>query len=313
MDIKGRIIAELVKNGYAESNGNRIWNLANRSFLQLTPEMSQAFLDLIKYKPYRENVFNVEVRLFRENLQDFIKHINQEQQFNLIDIGCGDGSKAKELIRALKGKPKIRYCPVSADTYMINIAIANVNQGGFENIAEFLPQVLDYGNLGEISRIIRTKEFRKNVILLHGSILASYEINDYLFNLKNSMSSEDYIIIGNSIRKGERLVGLEKYKDPVFRNWFMHLLKNLGFGEDEVEYDARFNEMRIEGFFKLKKSKKIKYDGKEIEFRKGDEILVAVLYKYYLEELEKFFKMYFSSVKIVKDPEDEYMIALCKK
>ena len=36
--------------------------------------------------------------------------------------------KAKEFIKNIKGKPKIRYCPVSPSNYIINLAIKNIKE-----------------------------------------------------------------------------------------------------------------------------------------------------------------------------------------
>ena len=65
--------------------------------------------------------------------------------------------------------------------------------------------------------------------------------------------------------------------------------------------------------YRIKADKTIKHKSKEIKFKKGDEILVFKLYKYYIEELENFFKMYFSEIEISKDSDTEYILALCKK
>ncbi|OIO81354.1 hypothetical protein AUJ84_01425 [Candidatus Pacearchaeota archaeon CG1_02_32_132] len=311
MDTKGILINELIKRGYSESNKNRIWNMANRSLLHLTPEMSKVFLKLLDYPPYKKNVFEVELNLVNDNAKLFLKTIG-DKPFNLIDIGCGNGMKAKEFIKNMHGKPNIKYCPISGCSFLTDVAIENIKKGNFTNIAEFKPHIADYKEVDEFAGIIRTDDFQKNVFLLHGSILASYEINDFLFKLSKSMFSGDYIIIGNGIRKGERLVDIDKYKNQVFKDWLIHLMKYLGFSEDEVEYDARFNEKRVEFFFKIKKDKKISHEDKEMQFKKGDEIIVFILYKYYMEELENFFKMYFCDVKMVKDEHDEYTLALCK-
>ena len=127
------------------------------------------------------------------------------------------------------------------------------------------------------------------------------------------MFSGDYIIIGNSIRKGERFVEIDKYKIKEFDNWFMPLLREIGFNKEDIEYDAEFRNNRMESFYRIKVDKKIKHKGKEIKFRKGDEVLVFKLYKYYIEELEKFFRMYFSEIEIAKDIDTGYILALCKK
>ena len=313
MVIREVIFKELIKNGYSKSNGKKIWDIANRSLLNLTPEQAKAFLKLKNFKPYKKNVFDREVKLIKDNIGKFIEKIGTNKQFNLIDIGCGDGTKAKEFIRALRNKVKIRYCPISPDEYLINVAINNIKKGKFKNTIEYKPCKADFESLDKVASLMRSKKFQKNVILLHGSILASYEINDYLFKLSTDMLKGDYIIIGNGIRKGERLVNLDLYKNKIFGNLFSPLMKSLGFKKNEIEQDARFGKMRVEGFFKIKVYKKVIHKGKVIEFNKGDEIIVAILYKYYLEELENFFKMYFSEVNIVKDSEDEYILALCKK
>ncbi|MEM4271948.1 MAG: L-histidine N(alpha)-methyltransferase, partial [Candidatus Pacearchaeota archaeon] len=123
----------------------------------------------------------------------------------------------------------------------------------------------------------------------------------------------DFLIIGNGIRTGPRLVSLETYKAKPFDDWFFGVMKGLGFKRNEVEYDARFANSRIEMFYKIKVNKKINYLGHKIEFKKGDQIVVAILYKYYEDELFNYTKRYFRCVKLFKDPENEYALLVCKK
>ena len=151
------------------------------------------------------------------------------------------------------------------------------------------------------------------MIFLLGSTLANFEINDFLFNLSNAMFERDYLVIGNGIRTGQRLVSLETYKAKMFDDWFFELMKGLGFKKNEVEYDARFANSRVECFYKVKVNKKIDYLGNKVEFKKGDQIIVAVLYKYYEKELYEFTRRYFRSVEVIKDPDNEYAILVCKK
>jgi len=310
--MKEKIFDEFIRNGYSKQGKNKVWNVANRSFLHLTPELSKGFLKMMDFEPYKKNIFDREVNLIDNNIKDFIKKIGNKP-FNLIDIGCGNGDKAKVFIKSLKGKVKIRYCPVSSDKYLVNYAIRNIKKEGFKNIEEFKPYIEDYNCLEQLGPSLRTVGFQRNVILLHGSILASYDINEFLFTLSRGMFVGDYILIGNGIRKGERLVNLKLYKDKVFDKWFIDLMKLAGFKKGDVKYDARFGNSRVEAFYKLQKNRVLRSKGKKIEFKKGDEVTVFILYKYFYEELEKFFKMYFSKVDMVKDKEDEYVLALCKK
>lgn len=312
VNVRKILCRELIKNGYSESGGNRVWNIANRSFLHLNPESSKRFLDLYTFAPYRKNIYERELKLIRKNVKKIIKKIGTDKSFNLIDIGCGNGEKAKEFLRALDGKVKVRYCPVSPDNFMIKEALKNIKTEGFKNIV-YKPYRAMYSNLDGVAPLMRSREFQKNVILLHGSILGSYEINDYLFNLGEGMFRGGYMIIGNGMRTGRRPVNLKNYRHPIFAKLFIPLMKELGFKENELEYGVRFNNTRIEWFFKVKKDKSMRAGLRKLVFNEGDEILVAMLYKYYFKELNEFFNMYFSEVDVVRDPKNKYALALCKK
>lgn len=316
MDVKNLLLKELLKNGYEESNGKRIWNLSNRSFLHLTTELSKSFLKVLNYEPYRKNIREAELALIEQYAGEFIKKIGLDKSFNLIDIGCGPGEKSIRFVKTISSlgvKDKIRYCPLSSDEYLVKLAIKNMEKENFEIVNAYSPQIKQFDDLENVSSLLRSNEFQKNVFLLHGSILASYEINEFLFMLSRSMMTGDYIIIGNGIRKGERFVELDKYRHQVFHNWFVHLMKAIGFNEKDIEYSAEFRNARLECFYKLKKNKTLKIEGKKIELLKGDEILIFKLYKYYLAELDKFFRMYFKEVSIAKDSSEGYILALCKK
>ena len=80
MNVRDIIFKEFVKNGYARVKGKRVWNIANRSHLHLTPELSKGFLKLLDFEPYRKNVFDVERLPF--NLSN-VETIYGERGWNL--------------------------------------------------------------------------------------------------------------------------------------------------------------------------------------------------------------------------------------
>ncbi len=313
MRLKATLFKELIKQGPSIEDGKRVWDIAKRDFLFLTPELAKSFLKLRNHPRYQETVINREIELLKKNKDIIFKEVS-EGNFNLVDMGCGNGQKAQVLLQSLCGvNADIRYCPVNVDEYLVNLAMGNIKMSGFDCVKEFQPRLASFNDLDEVATTLRTANYPRNVVLLLGSILASFDIHNYLFTLSNAMFDGDCLIIGNAIRKGERLINLEAYKHPVFSEWFMHLMNALGFQENEVEYDARFNEMRIEMFYKIKKDREVEFNGRKIQFRAGDEILAAILYKFYEKELEEFCKMYFSDVKVFKDADEEYALVLCRK
>tara|TARA_Y100000034_G_scaffold88208_1_gene105845 strand:+ start:771 stop:1889 length:1119 start_codon:yes stop_codon:yes gene_type:complete len=313
MPIKENLFNEIVKKGYQEVNGNKVYDLSNREFLYLNEDLARSFLAARAHPRYKEIIVNKELELIKDHVNETLGEEMNEEAFNLIDIGCGDGTKAKAFLEALKTDQKVKFCPTNVNEYLVNLAMENVKGAGFENVVGYKGVVSGFDCTDEVSSEIRSSDFRRNVLLLLGSVLASYDINDYLFNLTQAMLPGDYLIIGNGIRKGERFGNVDNYKHPGFNKWFGHLMTGIGFEEDEVEYDARFANDRVEGFYKVKKDKEIEHEGKKIEFKQGDEIVVAGLHKYYETELEKFCKMYFSEVKLYKDKDEEYSLVFCKK
>lgn len=315
MAVKDVILRNLVKSGYSMTGGKRLWDIADRSFLYMTPKLARGFLKLREHPRYKATVMDIEINLLKRHAEDLLEFLSQTngEGLNLIDVGCGNGMKAKELIDAMGGKVNLRYCPVSVNDYLVKEALRNVKKAGFGNVEYKSHVTSNLENVSEIVGVMRNNKYQRNVILLLGSVLASYQINDYLFHLSNVMFKGDCLIIGNGIRKGKRFVDLEKYKHPLFHQWFGILMNELGFKDDEIKYGARFTSERVEGFYEVMADKEIMHGGKKLKFKKGDEIIISTLHKYYARELEKFCRMYFSEVKLFKDSAEEEALVFCRK
>ncbi len=313
MNSQDGLLKEIIRNGYSIQNDKRVWNLAKKCFRYINPEMANSFLKLQKYPRYKATIIDTEIKLLREHIPNFLKDIKKEQ-FNLIDTSCIDGFKAKVIINALPKNTRLRYCPVSVSEYLVDLSLKNVKKENFSNIVDFAPRIIkDFENVDDVGAALRNNKYQKNIFLLLSSFLASFEINDYLFRLSQSMLPGDILILGNGIRTGLRFTHLETYQHPLFNDWLIHIMRQLGFKEDEVEYNARFANNRLEGYYKIKVDKKIPYEKKNIVFKKNDEVIVAFQYKLYENELRDFCDMYFDNVELVKDTENEYALIFCKR
>ena len=125
MGIGPIVFKELVKNGYSLRFGTRVWDVAKRDLLYMTPELSKAFLTLRNHEKYKANLIDREVDLLRVNSDKILSAIGDEA-FNLIDVGCGDGLKASVFIESTLDKCKIRFCPVSNSRELVDLALKNV-------------------------------------------------------------------------------------------------------------------------------------------------------------------------------------------
>jgi len=311
--MKETICRELIKNGYSEEKGVRVWDIARRAFRFVNLDMAKAFLKVREHPRYKATIMDIETNLLKENIPKFFKNFI-DQRFNLINLSCVDGTKSKLILGLLPENLKLRYCPVSVSEYLVKLSLENVKKSNFTNVIDYAPRVSDdFWNLDQTGAALRNNSYQRNVLLLLGSFLSSFDINDYLFRLNQSMLPGDVLIIGNGIRKGDRFVNLETYKHPMFNNWLIHLIRQLRFKDEEVEYNARFAHNRLEMYYKIKEDKKIISEGRKIEFRNGDEIIVAFQYKLYAQELRDFCDMYFDNVQLFHDPAEEYAIVFSMK
>lgn len=312
MAINDTIFRTLIQRGYSIRDNHKIWDVSDAKLWYLTPELSAGFLNLNEYKPYKIKVIDTEFELIERNSEAF-QSISGDQSFNLIDLGCGDGTKAVAFIKSLSKNHRVRYCPIDVSSEFIDQAVKNVKGAKFENVLEIKPFVSDFRDLDSIIGSLRNSNYRKNMVLLLGETISVYDVNDLLYTISDPLWKGDVLIVGNGYKVGERFVELDKYKDPVFNKWFINILKGLEFRDEDVKMGARFENGRLEWFYTIDVDKTINHNGMEVKFKKGDEVIVAVQYKYFENEWMEFYELYFSDVELLKDEKKEYALAICVK
>jgi len=312
MQFNDLIFRELIKRGYTLDGNTRVWNIADSKLWYLTPEQAQAFLDLEQSEAYQKDVIQREIDLINGNIDEIIKKLGKKP-INIIDLGCGDGKKAALFVKKLKGKVKLRYCPIDISYYMVEKALEKLKKLNAGEVVEFKWNISDFENLENVSHLLRMGEFRNNLFLLLGNTLGNFEINELMYEVKSSMGDGDYLLIGNGLdtRKSEQI--LRAYDNPFLDNLLSKTLTQIGLKKEDIEYGARFKNSRVEMYYTVKKNTKIEFLDKTVYFDKGDQIVVALSYKYDSHDFKKFMKMYFHDVKVYVSSDGSYALALCKK
>lgn len=305
------VLKELIRNGYSRERGRRVWTISAHKLLYMTPQLAQGYLNIQKFPRYRANIIERELALLRTHVPRALEGVNEG--FNLVDLGCGNGTKAGAIIQVLPRRPSLRYVPVDVSEPLLHLAATRVKDMKSKNVSGVYPIAQDFSEFNGLLRKIGNSRFKKNVFLLLGSAIASFDINELLFNLSRVLHQGDVLVIGNGIRTGKRFVELDKYRNPLFHKWLMQVMYALGFLDQDVVYDVRFAHDRLEFFFKVVREHVCVYNDSRARFRAGDEIVVAWQHKYYARELERFCKMYFNNVELVNDKANEYALLFCRK
>lgn len=312
MQVNDLIFKELLKRGYSLEGKTRVWNIADSKLWYLTPEQAQAFLNLEDQKQYRKDITQKETDLITENITSIL-HSIKDTSVNIIDVGCGDGRKAELFIKALKGKVKLRYCPIDISDYMVQKALDRLSRINAGEVIKFQWNISDFENLENVSALLRRDGYKRNLFLLLGNTLGNFEINELLYSLRNAMKEGDFLLIGNGLDNTHPEEILKSYNNESFNKFSIRPILELGLSEKEVEFGVRFVNGRVESYYTLKVDKRISFLGRTVDFKKGDQIIVIVSYKYDESDFKSFMKIYFDENKIFVSQDQSYALALCKK
>jgi uncharacterized SAM-dependent methyltransferase len=310
--INDLIFRELIKRGHSLEGKSRVWNIADSKLWYLTPVQSQAFLDLEKSKDYQKDVIQKEIDLIRSNIKEILQSVGSGS-LNIIDLGCGDGKKAAMFIKQLKGKIKLRYCPIDISGFMVDRAIKTMSEINAGEVVQFQWNISDFENLENVSSVLRHGDYKKNFMLLLGNTLGNFEINELLYQIRCSMKDGDFLLIGNGLDNRHIDEILKSYDNGNVNNFLKHIPAQMGLSEHDVKMGVRFRNSRVEIFYELEKDKAISFQSKRVDFYKGDKIIVAFSYKYNQFDFMTFMKMYFDDVTMYTSKDGAYALVLCKK
>jgi len=306
------IFKELLKRGYSLEGNTRIWNLADSKLWYITPGQAQAFLDLEQSEDYQKDVIQKEIDLIEKHINE-ITYTIKDKPINIVDLGCGDGKKASIFLSYLKDTAKLRYCPIDISSYMVEKAIEKMSKTKVKEIIKLQWNISDFENLENITPLLRYGEYKDNFILLLGNTLGNFEIHEFLYGVRSAMKDNDFLLIGNGLDNRQSGEILKAYNNKFLDNMLSKTITQVGLKKENLTYGARFRNSRIEMYYTIIRETVVSFLGRTVTFNVGDQIIVAVSYKYTRDDFMSFLKMYFADVNLFISKDGSYALALCKK
>jgi uncharacterized SAM-dependent methyltransferase len=309
--INDLIFKELIKRGYSLDGKTRIWNLADSKLWYLTPRQAQGYLDLEESDDFKNLSSKDETELLGKHLEEIKKVIGNEP-VNIVDLGCGDGKKAGELILRLKETNKVRYCSIDISSYMVRKAVENL-PGIVGDSVEIIWNVSDFENLENVTSMLSDSEYKRNIFLFLGGTISTFEPHTVLYEIVEAMKSNDIFLMGLGLSKDR--IGTEKFPGNkiAYDNFMSMVVTQLGFVREELDFGVRKEGLRTEMFYTIKRDKNIILKNRKISFNEGDQIIVANVVRYTKEEIEKILKIYFEEFKIFMNASETRALAVCRK
>lgn len=307
--IKKEIFEELVKEGQAKEEKNKVYNLNNPKLWFLTEEQAKEFLNIERKDPKQKMFVKEEKEILKSKTKEIESKI-KTKSINIIDLGCGNGEKAKAILSSLK--KEITYFPIDINDFMLKSALKNISKLKKIKVEFSKNNKTDFMNLKKIVKKIKKKT--TNVFLLLGGNFENNEPHQLLHEIRSIMKENDFLLIGNKLSHPSVKKMINYYKNnKLIENLMKKTLELGGFDLNSLSYSARFKGNRIEIFFIFKKDQTISALNKTFSFKKGDKIIVGVSYKYTEEKLRELLGMYFSDNEIFISKNKNFFLALCKK
>ncbi len=222
---------------------------------------------------------SVEAGLLNKRAKDFLSVFKESKKINIIDIGCGDGTPALPLLEELEEQGiDFRYVPLDISQEMLDIAEDTILKK-YKN-CEVKKVLLDFelGNFSDVTYDLKL-DGSSNLLLFLGSTIGNFsDRNRVLTNIRDSMSSDDFLMVGvemTNFAKVSKL--LPHYTDKLIEDIVYGVAVQVGVKKKETEYDVVWSdkEGQIEMWMALQKDQKISVGSDNFTLEKDERILLA--------------------------------------
>ena len=272
---------------------------------------SLIFQEITKMPEYYLTKSEQEIfEIHKEQISDAI--ISENSRFDLLELGSGDGSKTKILLKQLILKnADFKYIPVDISSKANNDLVSELNKE-FSSL-KISPLTGDFFGLTDSGTI---NSITRKVILFLGSNIGNFtepEIDIFLTQLSDFCRKGDKILIGFDLKKSPGII-MKAYDDPYGRtrefnlNHLARLNRDLDadFNLSMFEYHATYNP--VSGYLKsylVSKEQQIvniKSLRQGFVFNRWEPVFMELLRKFDFTTIERIaFKHRFSIVKHFTD------------
>ncbi|WP_299060991.1 L-histidine N(alpha)-methyltransferase [uncultured Polaribacter sp.] len=232
-----------------------------------------------------------EFDIFKNKTQQLIDAfgIDKNTHFELIELGAGDGTKTKELLKVLDAqKYRFNYMPIDISAN----ALAQLKN----NLAKELPNVSVKTQQGDYFNVLHSLKENNNpkVMLFLGSNIGNMDdeiATEFIYNLGANLQKGDKLLLGADLIKSKEIV-LPAYNDTqgITAKFNLNLLDrintelNANFNTSQFKHQPEYNEEEgIAKSFIVSTSDQevtVQQLNKTFHFKEGEKIHTEISRKY---------------------------------
>lgn len=201
------------------------------------------FEQLMKHEKYYLAIKESEI--LTENKLCFLELFNENEIFNIVDLGSGSGEKTEILIDYfLKEKQKFNYLPVD-----FSLSSLQILEKRLKNKYSYLS--IQYINNDYFKAIekINTEHTEKKIITFFGNSIGNMNEDDrtqFLMNLNKTVNKNDVLLIGFDLRKNPNIL-CEAYNNDHNSNLHFNMIDrlnqelNINLDKKDFEYYSSYS------------------------------------------------------------------------
>ena len=184
------------------------------------------FVDIMNMPEYY--LTRAEFDIFKNQTQNIIEalQLNKNTFFELIELGAGDGTKTKELLKVL-----------DTENYDFNYVPIDISQNALDQLKQSvnkeLPNVKTTTKQGDYFNVLaslKQSNHRKIILFLGSNLgnLSDVQAEDFLYKLSDSLRPNDKVLLGLDIIKSRDIV-LPAYNDSqgITKRFNLNLLDRI--------------------------------------------------------------------------------------
>lgn len=249
-----------------------------------------------------------EIDIFLNNERKFA-HFLEGKEMNLLDLGCGDGKKAAFFISHIN-KGARAYFALDISERMLEIAVNNMELA-YPNLPhETFQDDFEFGNIANVTYYLNRRYQSKNLIIFLGNTIGNLsDAHRVLINLRESMSDEDFLIVGLAFYNSKN-IPVDSYNNPNIIEVLWTVPERIGIKRNDAKIFWTYNKVKrqLECQLEFLKDWRQTFGANFLQFSKGQRIRLAISRRFTKEDIFELFAEAGFKIEFVIHDKDNALI-----
>ncbi|MBI3443307.1 L-histidine N(alpha)-methyltransferase [Candidatus Woesebacteria bacterium] len=212
------------------------------------------------------------------------------KNFNLLDLGCGDGKKAAFFISHIN-KSASAYFALDISSRMLETAVNNMELAHPRLPHETFEDDFEYGNIANVTYYLNRRYQSKNLIIFLGNTIGNlFDAHRVLVNLRESMGDEDFLIVGLAYYNPKN-IPVSSYNNPNILEVLWTVPEKIGIKRYDAKIYWSYNKVKrqLECQLEFLKDWRQTFGANFLQFAKGQRIRMAISRRFIKEDIFELF------------------------